>query len=308
MKKITLASALMAAIMLFAACTNDTTLPADSTDTRADVTETNTDKESSETEAMTETETETAPATDSSALPEALEQDDYNDGSWVLASMKEQILATDENWAVTGTGASGGLVYYDGYAGVKEHDSLFDIACLNYLGDEVTYKFDFDLWTAPAETPLDDPVWMTLFIGLRAQDISTNASNPNSCIWLTFKDGHMGVAGSQWPQDIYQFPLPYDFNDGFRRVFIEDNQRKNVITVYIENDDGMKMPVYILKPFLNIDTLATSISVYSYEDGFKDEIEVIDKDLELMVGGFVKMWNHNRGGVYIKEIAFKVEE
>lgn len=221
------------------------------------------------------------------------------DDAWETASMGEQILATDENWSVTGK-----PVYKDGYMGV-DGENMFDVTYLSTVGPAEAYRFEFELNTKQAE---NDEKWQTLFAGLRIDSEGGIADEDNG-IWISFKNGVMGIKGSSdttWNEGIFEFVLPFSFTDSFRRVCIEDDRAANVINVYQASDNGFNVLVYKLK--VNENGENSSVSVFTYEDNFEESIQNISLgfDVSFFNSGYVKLWNHNRAGVYVKNLAMKV--
>lgn len=223
---------------------------------------------------------------------------EYDEG-WETASMEQQILATDENWSVTGK-----PVYKDGYMGV-DGENMFDITYLSPVGPEEAYRFEFELNTKETE---NDEKWQTLFAGLRI-DSEGGIADENNGLWVSFKNGVMGIKGASdttWNEGIFEFVLPFSFKEGFRRVCIEDDRVANVINIYQASDDGFNVLVYKLK----IENISGSscVNVFTYEDGFGECIQTIQLgfDISFLSGGYIKLWNHNRGSVYVKNLAVKV--
>ncbi len=251
---------------------------------------------------------DTVPATDDEQTEQILESTkpsivteapaEYDD-AWETASMNEQILATDENWSVTGK-----PVYKDGYMGV-DGENMFDVTYLTTVGPEEAYRFEFELNTKETE---NDEKWQTLFAGLRI-DTEGGIADEDNGLWLSFKNGVMGIKGTSdttWNEGIFEFVLPFSFTDSFRRVCIEDDRAANVINVYQGSDDGYNVLVYKLK--IENDGANSFIGVYTYEDNFEECIQSIALgfDLSYFASGYVKLWNHNRGAVYVKNLAMKV--
>lgn len=294
--KMKILALLIAVSALLSACAPKET-EKDTSDTAAAETDTATVQSDKETDGETK-----APVSDADPVTEAL---DVYGAEWSFASLSQQILASDEDWSVSGTGQAGGLTYFGEYAGAKPHGSVFDIASLNYAGDEEKYRFDLELWTPESGDPLDSPADISLFVGLRLQDLSATAADPRSGIWLSFKGESMGVVGADI-SDTVTFSLPYGFEEGFRRICIEDDQRKNTVSVWIESGEGEKQLAFRLQ--LSTDGESTVIDVYSYTDGFAEPSARVSKGKRLMYGGYVKLWNNNKGEVYLKNIAYRVFE
>lgn len=296
--KIKILALLMAVSALLVACSpTETESATDTVGTETASAETTAAPSDKETDGETK-----APVSGADPVTEAL--DTYG-AEWSFASLSQQILASDEDWSVSGTGQAGGLTYFGEYAGAKPHGSVFDIASLNYAGDEEKYRFDLELWTPESGDPLDAPADISLFVGLRLQDLSATAADPRSGIWLSFKGGSMGVVGADI-SDTVTFSLPYGFEEGFRRICIEDDQRKNTVSVWIESGEGEKQLAFCLQ--LSTDGESTVIDVYSYTDGFAEPSARVSKGKRLMYGGYVKLWNNNKGEVYLKNIAYRVFE
>ena len=224
---------------------------------------------------------------------------EYGDG-WETASMGEQILATDENWSVTGK-----PVYKDGYMSV-DGENMFDVTYLTPVGPEEAYRFEFELRTEAAE---HDEKWQTLFAGLRI-DSEGGIADENNGLWLSFKNGVMGIKGATngtWNEGVSEFELPFSFADGFRRVCIEDDRAANVIKIYQASDDGFNVLIYKLEIEKGIDDNSV-INIFSYEDNFEKTSQslVMSLDLSYFASGYIKLWNHNRSGVCIKNLAMKL--
>ncbi len=224
---------------------------------------------------------------------------EYDEG-WETASMGQQILATDENWSVTGK-----PVYKDGYMGV-DGENMFDITYLTTVGPEEAYRFEFELNT---KETANDEKWQTLFAGLRI-DSEGGIADENNGIWISFKNGVMGIkgaSGTAWNEGVCEFPLPFSFTEGFRRVCIEDDRAANIINIYQASDNGFNVLVYKLKIEKGEDGNSL-INVFTYEDGFEKVSQSVEMgfDLSFFSGGYIKLWNHNRGSVYVKNLAVKV--
>ena len=224
---------------------------------------------------------------------------EYDEG-WETASMEQQILATDEKWSVTGK-----PVYKDGYMGV-DGENMFDITYLSPVGPEEAYRFEFELNTKETE---NDEKWQTLFAGLRI-DSEGGIADENNGLWISFKNNVMGIKGatnSTWNEGVSEFALPFSFTEGFRRVCIEDDRAANVINIYQASENGFNVLIYKLKIEKGSDGNSV-INIFSYEDNFEKTSQslVMDLDLSYFTSGYIKLWNHNRGSVYVKNLAMKV--
>lgn len=254
-----------------------------------------TDKEETDAAVTTSAETEDAETVISYVTEAPAEYDD----SWETVSMEDQILADDENWSVTGR-----PVYKDGYMGVDE-PAMFDVAYLTPVGPEESYRFEFELKTSQTEK---DDKWLTLFAGLRIESESGIADEQNG-LWISFKNGVLGIKGATngtWNEGVTELPLPFSFEDGFRRVCIEDDRVANEIKIYQADDKGANVLVYKLC-IVNADGYSV-INVFSSADNFENTAQsvVLDTDLSYYKNGYIKLWNHNRGGVYVKNLAIKI--
>lgn len=288
-------AALPLAIVL-SGCSKNEETTAPSTSAPVEDTAEQTDAETKAPDTQTQTET-VAPETALSFVTEApVEYDD----AWETASMGEQILATDENWSVTGK-----PVYKDGYMGV-DGENMFDVTYLSPIGPEEAYRFEFELNTAEAE---NDEKWATLFVGLKINSEGGIADEDNG-LWISFKNGVMGIKGATnatWNEGVSEFELPYSFTDTFRRICIEDDRASNTIKIYQADDDGFNVLAYKLQIEKGSDGNSI-INVFSWKDNFEKTAHslVMSLDLTFFNEGYVKLWNHNRSGVYVKNLAVKV--
>lgn len=227
---------------------------------------------------------------------------DYDD-KWNVATMEEQILASNTEWSVAGK-----PVYKNGYMGSDNSNTMFDITCLREIGPEEVYRFEFELNTPKTETVTDNVSSSTLFVGLRIESDWGVADEDNG-FWISFKDNVMGiktVSETTWNNGISEYKLPYGFNDGFRRVCIVDNRVENTVDVYLSNDQGQNSLVYKLK--LAVENGKNYVYIHSYIDNFETVVDVLELTFEISMHdtGYVKLWNHNRGKVYLKNLAMKV--
>ncbi len=244
---------------------------------------------------QTDTQTNVSPAVTE-------EPAEYGDG-WTVATMQEQILASNKEWSVAGK-----PVYKDGYMGSESANTAFDITCLTTIGPEEIYRFEFELNTPKIEDASDDSAASTLFVGLRIES-DWGVADENNGLWLSFKDSVMGVktvSEADWEEGISEYALPYDFNNGFRRVCVVDNRVENAVDVYQSNDEGKNSLVYKLK--IVTENGKSYVYIYGYYDNFETVVDIAELGFDITPydTGYVKLWNHNRGGVYIKNLAMKV--
>ncbi len=265
-----------------------------------------TESSEAETEAadiVTDAVTEPLETTDTYESQLIFEADEYDD-EWIVAPLDKKISASDENWLLSSKSTK---LYYDGYIGSDAHGSGFSLLNKNYISDSALYKFEFELYTPPTDDEKDMPNDKTLFVGLR-QQMEYSGIYENDGIWLSFKDDSMCIKGSGETLNdaLLQLPLPFGFEKGFRKVFIEDDQKQNTIRVYIGNDSGEKQLAYKLAVSKNADKGVSRITAYSWLDSFNNACAEAECEVELFKGGYVMLTANGRSEIYVKNTAFKI--
>ena len=136
------------------------------------------------------------------------------------------------------------------------------------------------------------------YIGLRLPQYEDEYSAVKANgIWLAFQNNKVGIING-WP-NVVLFETEFSFSES-RVVCIEDNMEDNVISVFVENDDGVKLLVFrVIIDGQNItvvdDEGSTKITAaFSYE---------VDNE------GYIGFWAHqNNGGVVYDDISAEWDE
>lgn len=131
---------------------------------------------------------------------------------------------------------------------------------------------------------------------LNAYDDQFAAVGQNG-IWLTFQNGKVGIIDT-WPT-VRLFDSGFDFSVP-RKVYVEDDQAQNIITVYVD-EDGEK-------------ALAFTVAVTNYRD-----VTVSDRNGNVKINttfsydipekGHIALWSHqNNGNVTFDDLSIEWEE
>lgn len=117
-------------------------------------------------------------------------------------------------------------------------------------------------------------------------------------LWLAFQNSKVGIINT-WPT-VTLIPVGIRFDEGCK-IYLEDNQKDNVITVYAEEADGEKTLAFTL-------TITDSRKVVLTDRFGKDRIKTTFK-YDIPNNGHMALWAHqNNGGVTFDNVEVSWEE
>lgn len=298
MKKIRIVSLICALLICLCACNGTQTSNGTQAETQAPTTAGQTEHASvtdaPQTNAQTEDVHTDAPQTNAQTDAEIITEEpaDYSDG-WVFVPMSEQILASDEDWSVTGS-----PVYENGYVSCGGAKG-FDIAYMNEFSPEDTYRLEFELKTDGTEEN-------ALYVGAGIRT-DWGVADENNGLWLYFKGNSICIKDKDG-KDVC-LPLKYSISDSFSRICILSEKApdaERVLHVFQSNESGSNELLYKLCP--TTENGNTAVYAYAWSSGFTEVCEIADLgfDLAFSEGGYIKLWCDGATGTCVKNLALKV--
>jgi len=218
---------------------------------------------------------------------------------WMIQDFSAPVSNDDPLWKTYGANCfvENGAFVYD-----FDTTTTYGLQVLTpYEGGGVT-RLDFDLKSDAYRC--DANPWMTLFIGLRLPKSATTTDG-GTRLWFTFKGDEIGIRAEDWPA-VECFPLPFDFDEGFTRVYIEDDTREgmNEIRIYADNSkfDGQKTMIFKLV----IGGDDKTAELYTYRNGFETS-ELTLEGAAIPKSGYAGFWIHHAFGYEIANVAFNAD-
>ncbi len=110
--------------------------------------------------------------------------------------------------------------------------------------DNTVAKYQFKLHVSEKNP---SSAWSTLYIGLRLSSVAGEPTS-QSGIWLAVYGNNIGIRTNKWPETSYVKiqEAGVDFSTA-RMIYIEDDMKNEVVSVFADNDKGEKVAIATVK-------------------------------------------------------------
>ena len=138
--------------------------------------------------------------------------------------------------------------------------------------------------------------WNTQYIGLRLESGGSDATGKTG-IWLAIRKSEIGIRTRDWPETTYM-QIKEKGVDLLteRTIYVEDDMNTDTITVWLDNDQGEKVAVAVVKVEGN--------TVSMYHPG-ADKPAITDTGVTVPSTGYFSLWLHHltNGDAYVTDLS-----
>lgn len=131
----------------------------------------------------------------------------------------------------------------DGSVVTLAADTVSALSIARKFSDNTTAYYEFFVNSACTQTQTP---WFTLYFGFRLSESTADATS-QSGIWITVRNDTIGLRTNTWPETTYMKLTGNITFASQRMIYFEDDMTNDVITVYADDDSGMKTRIAMVK-------------------------------------------------------------